>query len=289
MATNPTAHNQAIVLYIPVLHQGYLNLLTKYPEAELAVVDKKFLEGEFKSILKDIRALSTELILQQLKSLFPDRVLIHLQAEADLAQLADYQELIMAEDEISDWLEKNLVAKVTTAPKITHDSIFLRWSLAKTKQQQDINPDGEVTRDELHQQFMGSAVAASQRSADWWRQTGAAIAKDGQLLVSAGNRHAPSDQQQYFLGDPRANYSRGADIEMSTSLHAEGAVIAHAAAQGISLRGADLYVTTFPCPYCARIIAYSGIKRLFYKDGYSVLDGEGLLRASGIEIIRVAE
>ncbi len=70
-------------------------------------------------------------------------------------------------------------------------------------------------------------------------------------------------------------------------MHSEAGAIAEAARKGISLEGADLYVTTFPCPPCGKLIAYSGIKRVFYKNGYGVLDSERILKDKGVEIIKV--
>ena len=74
-------------------------------------------------------------------------------------------------------------------------------------------------------------------------------------------------------------------MELSTALHAEAGLIVEAAKKGISLEGATLYVTTFPCPNCAKLVAASGIKKLIYQDGYSVLDGEELLRSAGLIIV----
>ncbi|MBU0579291.1 hypothetical protein KJ628_04980 [Patescibacteria group bacterium] len=283
MAINKTVVNKtAIMVYVPVLHRGYMQLFEKYPAADLAIVDKGLLEGEFRSIQKDIRALETQQIVNSLQTLLPDRKIIHLKNEADIG---DYEQIIMSEDEISDWLQKKFFAD--TNEKIKFDSIFLRWSEAKTKQKKDVIPDDEVTTAELHQQFMGQAVVESQKSGDWWRQTAAAIAKDGKLIAIAHNKHVPSDQNQYIFGDPRANFSRGVAIEISTAFHAEEVVIADVARQGISLDGADLYVTIFPCPYCARLIAYSGIKRVFYKEGYSMVDGAEIMRGQGVKLIKV--
>ena len=45
-----------------------------------------------------------------------------------------------------------------------------------------------------------------------------------------------------------------------------------------------MYVTVFPCPPCAKLIAYSGIKRLYCGGGYAVLDGEEVLKSNGVEI-----
>ena len=49
-----------------------------------------------------------------------------------------------------------------------------------------------------------------------------------------------------------------------------------------------MYVTDFPCPPCARLIAAAGISRLYFRDGYAVLDGEEILRAAGVDILQAA-
>ena len=57
-------------------------------------------------------------------------------------------------------------------------------------------------------------------------------------------------------------------LEFGRSVHAEMAAITTAARLGISLHGANLYVTTFPCHICARHIVASGIRNVFYIEPY---------------------
>jgi dCMP deaminase len=71
--------------------------------------------------------------------------------------------------------------------------------------------------------------------------------------------------------------------------HAERHLMGHAARKGIALEGADLYVTTFPCPGCAHQIVTAGIRRIFYRDGYSLVEASETLKHHGIEVIRVVE
>jgi deoxycytidylate deaminase len=70
-------------------------------------------------------------------------------------------------------------------------------------------------------------------------------------------------------------------------MHAEASVIAQAARAGRALDGADLYVTTFPCPACARLIAESGFRRCYFTGPYSVLEGDHILHAAGVELLWV--
>ena len=49
-----------------------------------------------------------------------------------------------------------------------------------------------------------------------------------------------------------------------------------------------MYVTDFPCPPCAKLIAAAGIARLYFREGYAVLDGSDVLEGAGIEVVQAA-
>ncbi len=57
-------------------------------------------------------------------------------------------------------------------------------------------------------------------------------------------------------------------LEFGRSVHAEMAALMSAARLGVSVAGATLYCTTFPCHMCARHIVASGIKRVVYIEPY---------------------
>ena len=73
----------------------------------------------------------------------------------------------------------------------------------------------------------------------------------------AGRAHCrvPDEQIHYSEGDPRSDFSKGVNVELSLFFHSEAQLIAEAAKKGISLEGASMYATTFPCPPCAKLIA----------------------------------
>ena len=114
------------------------------------------------------------------------------------------------------------------------------------------------------------------------------ICANGQVII-AHNKHLPNEYVPYIDGDPRNNFSAGEYIEVSSALHSEIAVIAEAAKKGISLDGADLYVTTFPCAGCAAAVSVSGVKRVFFTGGYSNLNGVKDLRDAKVELIYVEQ
>ncbi|MEN2673140.1 anti-phage dCTP deaminase [Herbaspirillum huttiense] len=57
-------------------------------------------------------------------------------------------------------------------------------------------------------------------------------------------------------------------IEFGRAVHAEMAAITDAAKRGVSLKGARLFCTTFPCHLCARHIISSGIEMVIYVEPY---------------------
>ena len=68
-------------------------------------------------------------------------------------------------------------------------------------------------------------------------------------------------------------------------MHAEQNAIADAARRGVSLEGATVYITHFPCINCAKILAAAGIRQIKYHNDYrndSIV--AELFRESGVEI-----
>lgn len=57
-------------------------------------------------------------------------------------------------------------------------------------------------------------------------------------------------------------------IEFGRAVHAEMAAITDAAKRGISVKGARLFCTTFPCHLCARHLVSSGISEVVYVEPY---------------------
>jgi deoxycytidylate deaminase len=56
--------------------------------------------------------------------------------------------------------------------------------------------------------------------------------------------------------------------EFMRQVHAEMAAIVDAAKRGVAVRGAEMYVTTFPCHNCAKHIIAAGITKVIYLEPY---------------------
>ena len=71
------------------------------------------------------------------------------------------------------------------------------------------------------------------------------------------------------VGPDSVRESRVMDlIEFGRILHAEMSALSDAARKGISVEGATLYCTTFPCHLCAKLIIAAGIKKVIYLEPY---------------------
>ena len=62
------------------------------------------------------------------------------------------------------------------------------------------------------------------------------------------------------LGDVSDNYCRAS--------HAEANALAQAAAQGISIRGSEVYTTLYPCRSCLKLLSGAGVIGVYYEMDY---------------------
>ncbi len=264
---------------MPVIHSGYINFLSK-DNNEVFLLDNDFL-SEIPHLSREIRMLRPE---QALRAVSPFVSRVNLLNYKNISEFTkNFDIIIMPDEDVSRiFSEKYLKDK-----EIIFEKVFLRWDKPISLKEQEILPDRKISTSDIDKEFIKNAFAQSDRSSDWWRQVGALIVKDNKIIISGYNKHFPSDFSPYINGDPRNNFDAGIRIDLCTAIHAEASIIANAAKNGIKLEDSYIFVTTFPCPTCARLIAEAGIKKVFYSKGYSLLDAEDILKDAGAEIILV--
>ncbi len=275
-----SGNGTVVVSYVSAPHAGYLKLFRAYAGSVLYILGREFI-SEFVPLVRHLPGVEPGEAAEMVRSLgiFSDvRVLTK-------EMLNDFQPavVVMPDDDVSH----------AVAERYFHgsDARFdgrwkLRWDWGSS--QKKMVPDGRtVTRGEFERRVMGEAFASAAKSSDWWRQVGAVLVRDGVILLAAYNKHLPNEHTAYHYGDPRSLFEQGVGIEVSVSGHAEVLLLATAARQGICTRGCELFVSTFPCPPCAYPVSYSGICRLYYAEGYALLNAADALDARQIEIIRV--
>jgi len=278
-----SAKKKIIVAYIPVLHEGYLRFFEKHPDAEtLFLIGPDFIR-DHKQLTKDLRAIEPDVmkkVIDMLGIFSKTRVICPKDLEK---QNFKKVVLIMPNEDVMREIRQKFASKI----EVEFDSMFLRWDKHKSSEGQAVNADQTISKKNFDIEIMKDLKKEAEKSSDWWRRIGAAIIKNGKVMMKTYNHAVPNEQIHYVEGDPRADFSKGVNVELSTAFHCEAKLIAEAARKGISLEGTSLYVTTFPCPPCAKLVAYSGIKKLFYSDGYGVLDGERILKSQGVKIVFV--
>ncbi|MFC7243029.1 deoxycytidylate deaminase [Catellatospora aurea] len=273
-----------ILLYLPVIHAGYESLLSRHGDAtEILVLGESFTE-DYPVMKKEIRALAPDAAARYIRQAgIGSTVRVVERHELPAAVVAET--LVVPDEEMM----RDLVHRydLEKARKVIFDRTFLRWDRSWSLAQRPADFDGVVAADELSRVLMGKATDRAAQSSDWWRQVGALAIRDGEILCIEHNQHQPTEYTPYLDGDPRNDFRRGVRIDLSTAIHAEAMIVARAARLGIVLADADLYVSTFPCPGCARMIAEAGFRRCYFSGPYAMLDGDSILRSAGVEMIWV--
>jgi dCMP deaminase len=273
----------AVVAYVPVLHEGYVRFLDAHARGRAVHLIGPELHVDFRPLAKDVRAIDPH-------RLAPAVAALGIAASVDVLDAAGAQRLADAGDELvlpAEDVSYLVAERWFPRLPVRYDPVFLRWDKTKTVQLLHPRPHGTAPEDEALSGLVGAAEAEADRSVDWWRQVGAAIRFADGTVAAAHNAHHPHELSPYAAGDPRSNFFQGVHLELSTATHAEARLIAEAARDGRATAGATMYVTDFPCPPCAKLIANAGIGRLYYRAGYAVVDGQDVLEAAGVEILQV--
>ena len=276
------------VAYIPVLHKGYYDFMKQLEQdgvTELYIVGDDILEAhvelDYINRKDRLRALPTEDMLTALTSLTKISV-----TELTLDQIKSLQEqdivIVTPREDIGEVIVSKYFPRVDTK----YLDVFVRRNMLNVGE--DALPQVEtISLDTLQSEIWNQVVSEAGKSADWWRQVGAALVKDGEVVYVTHNEHMSEAQLPNIEGDTRALFKKGIHINYVTAAHAEVVAIGRAAKEGIVTSGAELYVTDFPCPYCARLIVSAGIAKVYFLRGYAVLEGDQFLKDAGIEVVKV--
>lgn len=264
--------------YIPVIHQGYIEAFDRHPDAKIGVFDESI--TSFLSYLrKDIRALKPSLAANVIRGLGREAFVLTRSALEESLHTDTYA---MPDDDLTREVERRY-----PNARIIKEPIFLRWDRDASTTNTEVIPDREITLLSDHP-IIRIVEREKSESTNWWRHIGAVVIGGyGEIVSAAHNSPVPTQHSSWIDGDPRITAQRGESIERSIDMHAEAAVIANAARNGEVLYGTDLYVSTFPCPNCAKLIAECGIKSCYFVEGYAMVDGLEILKANDVEIVKI--
>jgi len=118
--------------------------------------------------------------------------------------------------------------------------------------------------------FMDITDLVATRSTCIRRKVGAILVKDRRILCS-GYNGAPSKIAHCIETGclrEKMKVPSGENHELCRGVHAEQNAIIQAACHGISIKGATLYCTHYPCSICAKMIVNAGITEVVYDNYY---------------------
>jgi dCMP deaminase len=130
--------------------------------------------------------------------------------------------------------------------------------------------------------FMDIAQVVASRSTCDRKHVGAVIVRDRTILSTGYNgsiRGMPHCSEVGHMIE---------DDHCVATLHAEQNAIIHAAKNGVSIDGADIYVTASPCWSCFKSVANSGIKRIVFGEFYRDARIFEVARHLGIELLHMS-
>jgi len=134
--------------------------------------------------------------------------------------------------------------------------------------------------------FLSIARLIGSRSTCLRRQVGAVVVKDKRILSTGYNGAPQGFKHCSEVGCVRAagKVPPGERHELCRGIHAEQNAVVQAAAFGVSISGASLYCTHFPCVLCTKILINAGIRRLVVREAYPDPLSEAMLREAAIEV-----
>ena len=139
--------------------------------------------------------------------------------------------------------------------------------------------------------WMERAFEASDRSLCMRGESrmGAVAVKNGKLLAFGFNGVVGKIQHcgdRGFCIRKKLNVPSGSQREIAFCICAEQRMICNAARKGVSLCGADVYITHYPCAYCVRLMIESGIARVYYSQDYCQQFTKTVCEESGFELVK---
>lgn len=267
-----------LVLHLPVIHKGYLDFFKQNKKNidKIYILDESFLNllSKIKPDIASINSIEAKNILEKIG--FGN---INILKKGDLKKLGP--SILLVNDEISRTLKEKFLNK----KKVSWGEVFLRWDAASVLSSQITGSN--ISKKAFDKKMMKEAYFEAESSSDWWRQVGAVLVKNKKILLRAYNKGVPTDHTPYQVGAVRDFLEVGQHPELSSTIHAEQVIVAEAAKKGLRLEGLSLYVTHFPCSVCSKLIAHSGIKKCYFGQGSSNIDGKTTLESHGVEILVV--
>jgi dCMP deaminase len=137
--------------------------------------------------------------------------------------------------------------------------------------------------------FMEICQVVARRATCSRRQVGAILVRDRRILTTGYNGPPRGLRHCEELGGcfrERIGVPSGERHELCRALHAEQNAIIQAALHGVQTPGSTMYVTSFPCSLCVKMLINAGVVRVVYRGHYPDELAAQMLAEAGVEARR---
>jgi dCMP deaminase len=138
--------------------------------------------------------------------------------------------------------------------------------------------------------FLKICRVVAERSTCTRARVGAVIVRNRMILATGYNGSPAGHPHCTEVGClvVTSRNSDGQDEENCIrTIHAEINAIAQAAKNGVSIDGADIYITHSPCMHCLKVLLNTGIRRICFEKEYKLDRIAWLLEPRPVEMVRV--
>ena len=145
-------------------------------------------------------------------------------------------------------------------------------------------------RVEWDRYFLKICRVVAERSTCTRARVGAVIVRDRTILTTGYNGSPSGHPHCTDVGCLvlTSRNAEGVDEENCIrTIHAEINAIAQAAKNGVSIDGADVYITHSPCMHCLKVLLNTGLKRICFEKSYKLDRVAWLLEHSSVEMVQV--
>ena len=196
----------------------------------------------------------------------------------EINSFSDFLELEERENSRDENFQKVEAVEKKTPVIIRNDD-----SLEKFKKKVNLLID-TLERPNWDNYFMDIAELVAQRSTCYRRHVGAVIVKEKEILTTGYNGPPKNTSHCLDVGcfKERNNISSGEGHDDCRAAHAEQNAITQASFNGVSTKGAKIYITDEPCSHCSKLIINSGIKEVIYKQSYPDQMRDNMFKQAGI-------
>lgn len=120
-------------------------------------------------------------------------------------------------------------------------------------------------------------------------KVGAILVKDGAIIGQGYNNVTGGVEDCVKMGCIREkmHIPHGERREVCRAICAEQVALTEAARNGISTDGATIYVTTYPCYICAKMLVSAGINEIIYDNDYPDELSKQFLKEAGIDVRKI--